>query len=282
MALGLILSSSDFNILDAGIHGAASNWIGGEYGNAGLNSELSNPLTSTGDFNRTFKTPDLDAFAGYFISSSVDSSLYSGSISTSKAYSLRAWIRLIRVGGAGSDNTALLGGGLVLMTNSNTMTTNSNVYNCHLGGYTLQFSGQQQNELPTPVDPDWVGLSIGTNGVNGAEDAMFPPIACDGPSNGGFDGAYAPNTWYRIRFDMVPVGSAGVTLNAYTSSAGDVESGQETWVLVGTKFVDATDAIYMDPTLPQNAMGYYMWEDSTATTENGMLIDQFEILVEDL
>ena len=281
MALGLILSSSDINILDGTVVGntdsPASKFIGGEYGSAGLHSSLSNPLTSSGDFYRTFRVQSgggQDAFGAYLVSSSVDSSLYSGSISTSKAYSLRAWIR--SYGAVGSN---VYGGGLTIMTKSNVMTAVSSVYQYALGGYTLQLSGRKVNN--TDFSTSHTGLFIGTNTLSGTSDGAFPPVQCDGP-NVGIAGGYAEQTWYRVRFDMVPVGSAGVTLNAYTSSAGDVESGQEVWELVGTTFVDATDIVYMDPTLPQNAMGYYAWLDEAGQDDDHFLVDQFEILVEDL
>ena len=152
----------------------------------------------------------------------------------------------------------------------------------HLGGYTLQLSGRRQDATDFPsFNSGRFGLFIGTNLISGAVDGSHLTTQCTGPNAGSTD-SYARNTWYRIRFDMVPVGSAGVTLNAYTSSAGDVESGQEVWELVGTTFVDATDAVYMDPTLPQNAMGYYAWMDDGVAADGALMFDQFEILVQDL
>jgi len=280
MALGLILSSSDFNVMYTGPTAPASNFIGGENGTAGLNSSLSNPITSSGEFNRTFaisSTNNLDAYSVHLISSSVDSSLYSGSISTSKAYSMRAWIRGTKITPASGMN--VFGSGLVFMTQDNAFFDGGiNVYTTRLAGYTLQLSGRRQNN--TDFDTGKQGLIIGANRVSGTAGVATD---CTGPNHGGTTDAYAPDTWYRVRFDMVPVGSAGVTLNAYTSSAGDVQSGQETWVLVGTQFVDAIDPYYIDPILPKNAMGFYAWADNAiASSEPTSHFDQFEILVQDL
>jgi hypothetical protein len=87
--------------------------------------------------------------------------------------------------------------------------------------------------------------------------------------------------WHRIRFDMIPAGASGVTLSAYTSSAGDVESGQEIWEEVGSVFVQSTDAVYI-PSLPTNGMGFYAWHDGSGSPTDTTYIDQFEILVQDL
>jgi hypothetical protein len=80
--------------------------------------------------------------------------------------------------------------------------------------------------------------------------------------------------------DVIPVGTAADTINVYTSSAGDVASGQEVWELVGTQQVLSTDAGYLDPTDNDVAIGWYAWQDQTDSEP--VYIDQFEILVQDL
>ena len=49
-----------------------------------------------------------------------------------------------------------------------------------------------------------------------------------------------------MRADVIPLGTSGDTINVYTSSAGDVPTGQETWDLVGTTFIDALNAFEKD------------------------------------
>jgi len=270
MATGLILSSSDFEILNAGGSHPPSRWDGGEYGSAVLNSSLESPLTSSGDFGRQFHT-DSECFGGYYISSSVDSSLYSGSaITTSKAYSMRAWVRL-RGPGNNSDHSAI---GLSFMGQNNAMKTHgSDIRYYQLGGYCLQLSGMKPDG--TVGDTLAPHLYIGTNEVSGTTDSSnYPATECSG-------GTYSEDEWHRIRFDMIPVGSAGVALSAYTSSAGDVESGQEIWEEVGSAFVQSTDDVYI-PSLPTNGMGFYTWHDGGGVVGDTTYIDQFEILVQDL
>jgi len=277
MATGLILSSSDFQITTNGT-APASNFNGGEYALAGLNSSLPSPITSSGDFYRLFAAPAADdAYGAYYIKQSVDGGLYSGSISTSKAYSLRAWVRLC---GCSNNYVTTMGGGLTIMGRTNVLHSDASAQRIYQAGYTLQFSGYNVND--TKFQDFKPGLSIGTAKTDGNFDVAFPPVQCTGPNDGGTSKAYAQETWYRIRFDMVPVGSAGVTLNAYTSSAGDVQSGNEVWEQVGTKFVAAADSVYMDPTDPENAMGFYSWCDDAGQDIDYFAIDQFEILVEDL
>jgi len=79
--------------------------------------------------------------------------------------------------------------------------------------------------------------------------------------------------------DVIPIGSSGDTINVYTSSAGDVPSGQETWELVASQWVNSTDAYYVDPTDSNLQMGFYSFGQATGKT---CWIDQFEILVQDI
>jgi len=280
MALGLILSSSDFYVLNenVGSH-PATNFVGGAYGEALLNSSLSSPLTSSGDFARsiTAAPAGAEAFGAWYITSSVDGSLYSGSISTSKAYSMRAWFRFKTI----TDSRGC-GLGLNFMGQTNAYATHgSDPRHYHPGGYTLLLSGMKQDGA-NGTSFSFPQLYLGTNKVSGAvaSGPSFPPVQC----SGGASNNYAQDTWHRVRLDMIPVGSAGVTLNAYTSSAGDVQSGNEVWEQVGTKFVDAADSVYIDPSLPENAMGFYVWRDGQDNNggSSKVIIDQFEILVEDL
>ena len=287
MATGLILSSSDINVInetDPSGH-PATRFTGGKYGAAVLNSTLSDPLTSAGDFARSFSATNVnECFGGYYPLSSVDGGLYTGSISTSKAYSMRAWVRYKTINGNQCDH---LGGGLNFLGQTNAIATNGSDIRLYvLGGYTLQFSGMKMDGANN-VNLGRPHLTINRNAVSGTSAAAtrtaFPAISCNGPGDGGGNAdAYAIDKWYRIRFDMIPAGAASVTLNAYTSSAGDVPSGQEVWELIGTATTQVTDAVYVDPSLPENGMGWYAWKDEFGTDNDTFYIDQFEILVEDL
>ena len=280
MATGLILSSSDINVInetDPSGH-PATRLIGGKYGSPVLNSSLSDPLTSGGEFARVFAATNAnECFGAYYPLSSVDGGIYSGSIDASKAYSMRAWVRANPTAGSISDHSGI---GLNFLGQTHDYTRNSNNPDSYiLGGYTLSFSGKRMGGT---TFSSAVKLAICRNAVSGvAHPSSFPAIDCDGPAANGVN-TYANDTWYRIRFDMIPVGEAMVTLNAYTSSAGDVPSGQEVWVLVGTATTQVTDAVYIDPTLPDNGMGWYAFKDGAGGDADASYIDQFEILVEDL
>jgi hypothetical protein len=285
MALGLILSSSDINVInetDPSGH-PATRFTGGEYGAPTLNSTLANPLTFAGDYCRSYSATNVnECFGGYYPLSSVDGGLYTGSISTSKAYSMRAWVRFENANSFQAEN---LGGGLNFLGQTNAIATHGSAINSYvLGGYTLQFSGMKMDGAGVFSERRAV-LSINRNAVSGtsaaATRAAFPAILCDGP-NDFIIGGYTSDTWYRIRFDMIPAGDASVTLNAYTSSAGDVASGLEVWELVGTATTLASDAVYVDPSLPENGMGWYAWKDGSGTDGDTFRFDQFEILVEDI
>jgi len=284
MALGLILSSSDFNVVSSpGAIQPASHFTAGSYGAPSLNSSLSAPLTNSGDFCRAFASSDGDAVYGaYYVNQNVDSGLYSGSISISKAYSIRAWVRAHVPEANACEHTGI---GLFVMGQSNAMSSGAGDRSSlsFQGGYCLLLSGQKPENTHTSVQ-DNLKLWIGNLKVSGSTEtaAVADPIICSGS---GVSNIYAKDTWHRVRLDMIPVGTAGVTLNAYTSSAGDVESGQEVWEGVGTRFIAITETIYIPPTLPANGMGFYAFRDDGdgyISIPASSYIDQFEILVQDL
>jgi len=280
MTLGLILSSSDFFIVnetDPSSH-PATRWSGGVTGSACLNSTLSDPITNANFYSRMFTSTNAnECFGGYLVKESVDGGIYSSSLGTSKAYSMRAWLRVYNGYGNQADHCGV---GLAFMAQSEDYITHgSDVRFYHLGGYTLQFSGMKQDN--SAGDAARPHLYIGTNEVSGTINGSFPPIECSG-GTGGSGTKYSLDEWHRVRFDMIPVGGSGVTLNAYTSSAGDVASGQEVWEKVGSTWVNSTDAIYIDPSLQDIGMGFYAWKDGAGDDDDTLYIDQFEILVQDI
>ena len=238
MALGLILSSSDiaYNVnITGNSNYTGSNIVGWPYGQAALHSKLSNPITSSGDFARAFVraavTNSRAPFAAWYVSSSVDGAIYqptgSDTFSTSKAYSMRAWLRVDDYGLIDKNvNVGLFVRG---QANGTIVAAGFNgAWQHSMSGYNIRLGGTTAYGIDSP---DTLRLTLGTARVDG-DDAGVPAIV-------NCSGSYAMDTWYRVRLDVVPVGSAGDTINVYTSSAGDVASGQETWELVGTRFADA-------------------------------------------
>ena len=284
MALSLILSSSDVFITE-GSGAPPSAFIGGELGTARLNSSLSDPLTNGEDFCREYRVPtsvSQGAWGEYTVIDSVDGGIYTGPFSTSKAYSMRAWIR----NDAESNNRQSSLIGLCMRTTSGSTGTdnNGNPAKIRPGGYTVQLSGR--NQADTGDDQNNIHLFLGANyggdnagGIQGEEDPGFPPIECSGNA-----GDYATNIWHRVRFDIIPIGGSGDTLNVYTSSAGDVPSGQEVWELVGTRFIASSDPVYYDPTTTTASMGWYAMHHANNLNNDlgSVYIDQLEILVQDL
>ena len=282
MALGLILSSSDF-VYDGNVTGNAnytgSNITGWPSGSAVLNSTLANPISNDGFYSRGFikdsVSNSLQPFASIYVSSSVDGGLYhrtgSNTFSVSKAYSVRAWMRAADFGAALPRNSI----GIILRGNPNNASSNgfNGNWQWSMGGYNIRLGGTDAYGQEHGI----VGLTLGTTLESGLDTGVPAIVTCDG--------TYAYNTWYRVRADVIPLGSSGDTINVYTSSAGDVPTGQETWDLVGTTFIDAAanSNVYMTN---RNDMGMGWYVQCAATTTSvaggGSYIDQFEILVQDI
>jgi len=268
MALGLILSSSDMVYNDDGGNFVASAFVGGATGSATLNSALASPITSSGDFCRSYGLSVSNRpFGATTISSSVDGGVYAGPFSTSKAYSMRAWIRFTVT----SENKNC-GVGFLMRGDPNNFNDNRGVgepFGLGMGGYAIRLSGvlaDGQSESAT------IRLSFAALDDAGDDSPQIVVVA---------DGTYDEDTWYRVRADLIPVGGAGDQINIYTSSAGDVASGQETWELVLDQFIDATadGDVYVEPDDASLGMGWYNYARNATDVS---YIDGFEILVEDL
>jgi hypothetical protein len=280
MALGLILSSSDFttgSLADPpwnSANNSGAHFLGGVTGSSQFNSVLTSPLTNAGDFSRNFKQNGVNRPYGFWnVSSSVDSGIYTGPYSTSKAYSLRAWIRKEDNAGDNRDSGIGLFARNIFDGTTLSIINSAEVYSAIPGGYTLQLSnraavGQVATsgrsslwlQIRSPTLPNSVGITS---------------IQCSGSTNN----EYVLDTWHRVRMDVIPVGSSGDTINVYTSSAGDVTSGNEIWELVESQWVDSSDGYYVDPTNSNLQMGFYSFGQPGG--EN-CYIDQFEILVQDI
>ena len=282
MTLGLILSSSDFqsgSLADAPWNAStkdSANFVSGTYGQAYLNSALASPITNAGTYNRRFihqsDSPNRP-YAFYLASSSVDSGIYSGPYSVSKAYSMRAWIRK-ESGGSVRDSMI----GIILRNKfdgvTNTIADSAENYNVAPGGYTLQYSSRAVGTAPGDSN---AYLFLQVRDTDNPLGVGQTTIRCSGS---GASDSYALDTWHRVRVDLIPVGGTGDQINVYTSSAGDVASGNEVWEEVATTFVAFGDNGFVDPTDSDMAMGFYTY--SQANNGQDAYIDQFEILVEDI
>jgi hypothetical protein len=283
MATGVILSGSDFasgSLADAPWNASTKDiafFTGGITGSAQLNSSLSSPITNAGSYSRLFvhqnDSPNRP-YGFYLVSSSIDSGIYSGPYSVSKAYSVRAWIRK-ESGGNVRDSMI----GIILRNKfdgvTNTISDSAENYNVVPGGYTLQYSSRAAGTAPGDGsaylflqirDPYSSPLSFGQT-----------TIRCSGS---GASDSYALDTWHRVRIDLIPLLGIGDQINVYTSSAGDVASGNEVWEEVASKFVNNTDSGYVDPADSDVAMGFYTY--SQANSGQDAFIDLFEIAVEDI
>ena len=278
MAVGLILSSSNFasgSLADAPWNTSTKDiafFTGGVYGTASLNSSLSSPITSSGDYSRLFVHQNDGTnrpYGFYLVSSSVDSGVYSGPYSVSKAYSVRAWIRK-ESGGNVRDSII----GIILRNKfdgtTQTISDSAENYNIVPGGYTLQYSSRAAGTAPGDGSA-YLFLQI--------RDPYSSPLSF-GQTTIRCSGSYALDTWHRVRIDLIPLFGVGDQINVYTSSAGDVASGNEVWEEVASKFVNNTDSGFVDPADSDAAMGFYA--ASQANNGQDAFIDQFEILVEDL
>jgi len=86
----------------------------------------------------------------------------------------------------------------------------------------------------------------------------------------------APDTWYRIRLDYIPVGNLYDQLNFYTASAGGTNT--ETWELVDTMTIlsaSLPNTWYITASTP-SAVGYAVVDYSDA---NAIYIDDFDVYV---
>lgn len=286
MTIGIILSASVSDIDSGSLANApwsqstsdSSNFVGGVYGDAVLHSSLASPLTNSGNYCRVFSRSSLTPYGFWLVNSSVDSGIYTGPYSTTKAYSLRAWIRK-ESGGTVRDSGIGLFARNVFDGTTNSINYDANAYNITPGGYNVQYSQRVANAAGSATQNAtsgnaslWLQARQTNNPFNPAA-----VIECSGSTNQ----EYLMDTWHRIRMDVIPLGTSGDTINVYTSSAGDVTSGNETWELVGTTFVNSTDAYYVDPTSGDLQMGFYSFCTNSTGARN-MYIDQFEVLVKDI
>lgn len=279
MATGLILSSSDFasgSLADAPWSVSTNNsayFLSGTYGQAVLNSTLTSPITNAGTYSRVFRDNGVNKPYGFWtVSSSVDSGIYTGPYSTSKAYSLRAWLRK-ESGGDVIDSGIGLFVRNVFDGTTNSIAASAEVFNIIPGGYTLQLS--RRAAFGQDASSGNASLWLQIRGTSDPFNDGINSIECSGGTND----EYSMDTWHRVRMDIIPVGTAGDSINVYTSSAGDVSSGNETWELVANTFVDSTDAYYVDPTNSDLQMGFYAYNQPNGRNN---YIDQFEILVKDI
>ena len=279
MATGVILSGSDFvsgSLADAPWNSSTKDIIyfdGGITGSAQQNSLLSSPITTGGTNCRKFVHDGTNRPYGfYLVSSSIDSGIYAGPYSTSKAYSVRAWLR------RQSGNALNTGIGIILRNKfdgtTSTIADSAEVWNIIPGGYTLQMANRGAFFNPGNSD-NYLYLQV--RDPDNPASAGLTAIKCSGS---GANDSYSFDEWHRVRVDLIPVAGLGDQINVYTSSAGDVSSGNETWEEVANTFVAFDDDAYVEPSDSNSAMGFYAFSQSTGGQD--AYIDLFEIAVEDI
>lgn len=193
-------------------------------GAARLNASVTpNPLTTTGDYCREYIVPPVGT-SGFGcnntgvvvgnIAASVNAGRYVGPAET-RAYSLRSWVRLSTE--LSSANYGMSAGVRFKAVNP-ALVSGAGVWE-GFNGYRLALT--TSNPL-TGLGYNGLRLCIHT-GTTGAGNGVV--TECSG-------GPYVPDTWYRIRLDVIPVGTTQDNLEAYLFNPGTL-----TWTLVGQQTV---------------------------------------------
>jgi len=249
-------------------------------GSAILNSGLTNPLpTSPNDIGSTYargwKYSQADNNTSFNRESSLAGALfdvaaggdhYPANVVTSSqiAYSIRGFLRLDDPDSTGTAAYAGSNVGLahkVFLTNTNqyqgTQHVNgewntSGLSNGVLNGYNCVLSNFNTCHHDRTAQ---LGNNAGDAGTNSAPRLVI--VAANrtqstktGGQSQACTGTYAVNTWYHVRFDLVPNGGND-DLKVYTApvpagegSAATEGLGNETWTLVGSMTVNAAAAHY--------------------------------------
>lgn len=193
-------------------------------GAARLNASVTpNPLTTTGAYCREYLVPPVGV-AGFGvnntgvvvgnINSSIASGRYVGPDNT-RSYSFRSWVRLST---EMSSATYGMSVGVRVKAEDPVLVSGSGVWE-GFNGYRLALT--TSNPL-TGAGYNGLRLCILT-GTSGAGNGVV--TECSG-------GPYVPDAWYRIRLDVIPVGSTQDNLEAYLFNPSTLS-----WTLVGTQTV---------------------------------------------
>lgn len=237
------MAQSDFDFASAG----SASFFGGIDGTARLNSVISNPLTTHGDYCREFKNETSGTIG---MSATLNSSVSDGAffeVPKQKKISVRALIR------------------------SSDVSVGSNAIG--IGGKLYSGAPESSNQAPRGYS-----VMIGDTGQTAASsDIRFYA------DNGGTDfdastGVTATdNTWFWVRLDIVPADASETPddlISVYTSPTGS-----EDWTLEYSLTILTTDAWYVPWAQSGNGkIGFWIVNDNTTHL---LHIDKFQAFIED-
>ena len=302
MAKNVVLKQSDIEVQEGSNYHPTSHFESGSYGAAVYHATFKNPIAKSGDWCRGYAGTynDNQAWAMYTIKSSVDSGRYVGPLPANRNYSFRAWMR---VDHGDYDQYSGIGLCLKVRTGKGTEEEDSSyAYRQYPAGYTVWLRSSSPDEW-TDLEPASgqansearyeTYLMIATNDNVDGDPLSSPATAriviCDSGDRHGVHAysdsnksgkAMSEGKWHRVRADLLQGGAGGDTINVYTSSAGDVSPGNETWALVGTKQIQSTDSTtYMPPQDSNIHMGWCAY--AMEQYQQRAYISNFEIIVED-
>lgn len=184
-------------------------------------SVLPGSLTTTGDYCREYLVPPVGisgigvnntGVVAANLNSTVESGRYVNPLGN-RSYSFRSWVRL-----STELSTATYGMsvGIRVKSEDPVLVSGSGVWEGY-NGYRLAL---------TTSNP-----STGA-GFNGLKLCLFTGAPGTGVVTECAGGPYVPDTWYRIRLDVIPVGTTQDNLEAYIYDPGTL-----TWSLVASTYV---------------------------------------------
>jgi hypothetical protein len=258
------MAQADFDFYLSGIAGGVLP-MGGLDGLPILHSSLISPLLFHGNYGREYR--QLPTSSGTMNSWVARVNLPDFvDVPITKGVSIRAWVRV-------KDSTTPAVDGTTESVGISARTPAS----ASAAGYHLLFGKVL----------DWVGTNI--NGTAGSLALRLCLRKPDGSISGSFPdvviaGSYAVDTWYAIRFDIIPVGGAKDRIDVYSGVADGF--GVVTWTLAMSQDVLVTDPVYNPPgattrlgytTISTNVAGYV----DTSNPASGY-IDALDIYVADV
>ena len=211
------MAQTDFDFFVAGTAP-----FGGTDGTPVVHSSLSNPLTFHGSFARLYKLADSGGQFVHLTKALVDSGVSSGDFvgpPVTKAVSLRAFVRF-----RATVDPANILGFIAMMARTSTDQLSS--------GYYLTLGTVTEWDTSSGTSAA-LSLRLCKRGPGGTKSGSFLDTVVPG--------TFIADTWYAVRLDVVPVGTANDRLDVYLAGA-------ITWVLALTETILSTDVVSNPPT----------------------------------
>lgn len=224
-----------------------------------LNESLSSPLLYAPDgyFCRSAELPSgtTDGYATLTRHSLADG--YFIGLDNTQAISLRAWVRVSGLVPNGKSQ-------IVLFSHMDDPWKGYSTDN--FIAYGLKFGTIKDDGYAA------LGLRLAVRDDIGDVDVLYQDIDCTG--------TYVADTWYRIRMDVLPIGSAEDRITVYTGT-GDTDL--EVWTPVGSRTVTSGQSVYRSKT-QYNEQGYFVAhvEESGSNATTKYYIDRFQVRLKDL